>query len=156
MLNHAFHRTGNRVGATAGEGVAGVGGKLTDFAGGHVQACGTRLQRTQHDAVARQNQAAQKFAAGIQCFHSDSGAHHDDHHGAWCPLGQHAVVGANHGNPSVRSQTGGVVIPIAQAGLGLTGHYPLRGHIPGIELFLQATFDGVGGHRTTQNLVGGQ
>ena len=56
MLHHALNRAGNGIGATTGERIAGVGGKGTNLAGGYPQACGARLQSTQHDAVARQDE----------------------------------------------------------------------------------------------------
>mgnify|MGYP003895968727 CR=1 FL=1 len=58
VLHHALTRPGNGVSATAGQGVAGVGGKRGHLARGHMQSGSARLEGTQHDAVARQNQAA--------------------------------------------------------------------------------------------------
>ena len=58
MLHHAFASASNGVSAATGQGIAGVGGKGSDFAGWHMQAGRTRLQGPQHDAVPWQDQPA--------------------------------------------------------------------------------------------------
>jgi len=126
MLHHALHCACDRVGAATGQCIAGVGRELAHLAGWDMQAGRAGLQCAQHDAVTRQDQPAQKLAAGVQCLDGDGGANHHHHHGARSPLGEHAVVGANHGDPAVRAQSGGVVIAIAQARFCLTCHDPLR------------------------------
>ena len=74
---HALDGAGDGVGAAAGQRVGRVGGKAPHLAGGHAQAGGAAFQRAQHDAVARQDEAAQEAALGVHRVHRDRGA---DHH----------------------------------------------------------------------------
>ena len=83
-----------------------------------MQAGRTRLQGAQHDAVARQYQAAQEFTRCINGLDRDGRAHHDDDHRALPALRQHMVPSANHGNPAVCAQAARVVVAIGQARLG--------------------------------------
>ena len=101
VLVHALHRAGNGVGAAAGQGITGVGGKGAHLARGHMQASGAGFQCAQHDAVARQDEAAQELAVHINAFHRHGGAHHHHHQRPCRAPGQHMVARAHHGHPPV-------------------------------------------------------
>ena len=118
-----------------------------------MQARRAGFQGAQHDAVAGQNQAAQKLARGINGLNGDSGAHHHHHHRACRPLRQAAVPGPDHGHPAVGAQPRGVVVAVGQAGFCRGGDHPLGGHIPNVHLFLHTALDWVTGHDAAQHAV---
>ena len=104
MLQHSLYRAGNGICAATGQGIAGVGGELSHFSGGYAQSSGTGFERTQHDAVAGQNQPAQKMSLCINRLHRDGGTDHDHHHGARRMVSSllfHARECANHRHPTV-------------------------------------------------------
>ena len=115
VFNHALHCAGNGKGSTAGQRVAGVGGEICDFSSRHMQASGSCLKRTQHDAVARQDNAAQKSTVGIDSFNRHGGTHHHHHAGFFNTSCQQPVVRANQGHPAIRAEPRGVIVAIGKA-----------------------------------------
>jgi hypothetical protein len=117
MLHHAFHGTGDGIGAATGQCITGIGREFTYLAGGHVQTGGAGLERAQHDAVAGKDEAAQEAPPGVNRFHRDRRADH--HHHQWpcrAPC-QHSVPGANHRHPAVGAKAAGMVVAVGQPGL---------------------------------------
>ena len=151
VVPHALHRTGDGEGATAGEGVAGVGREVAHLAGGHVQPGGAGLQRAQHDAVAGQDDAAQEAAGRIDRLDRHRGTDHDHDARPGRPLLQQALARADHRNPAVGTQAGRVVVAVAQTRLRRAGHHPLGRHVPLFELFLDPPLHSVARHDAAQH-----
>ncbi len=131
-------------------------GKSRDIAGGHMQTGCTGFECAQHDAVARQDDAAQKAAVAVDRFHSDRRAHHHHHARARRTAGQQALACADHGHPAVGAQARRVVVAVAQPRFGSGGDHPLRLRVPQlVELFRHAPFHGVTRHHAAQHPAGG-
>ena len=126
--------------------------------GRHMQPCRARLQRTQHDAVPRQNQPAQKLPLGIHGFHRHRRAHHHHHQGARpgavrAAL-QHAVPGTDHRHPAVRAQAGGNVVAVVHPRLLGAGHHPAWHQIgPDLHLLHHPALERIARHHTAQHPV---
>ncbi|MNV82123.1 hypothetical protein D3C71_1758370 [compost metagenome] len=101
MLHHALHGARDGIGTAAGECITGVGGEQPDLPRRHMQPSGAGLQGAQHDAVARQDEPAQKIPLRIHTFHRDRRAHHHQHQRACRALCQHVVACTDHGHPAV-------------------------------------------------------
>ena len=82
-----------------------------------MQACRARLQGAQHDAVAGNDDAAQKLAVHVNRLDRHGRAHHDHDQRAVFAARQHAVPCAYHRDPAVGTQTGGVVVTVGQPSL---------------------------------------
>ncbi len=154
MLHHPFDGARDGIGAATGQGVAGVGRKRSDVAGRNVQARRARLERTQHDAVTRQDEAPQEFAVGIHGLDRDGGADHHDDQGPDRALRPHAVPCADHRDPAVGAEARRVVIAVDESRLFGARHDPLRRHLPQLfHLFHHAALDHIGRHHASQNAV---
>ena len=155
VVPHALDRASDGKGAAAGQGVAGVGGKVAHLARGHVQPGGTRLQRPEHDAVTGQDDAAQKASIGVDGLDRHGRPDHHHHTGAGPALAQQALTCADHGHPAIRAQAGRVVVAVAQPGLGAAGDHPLRRDVPDLQLLLDASLDRIAGDDAAQHPTGG-
>ena len=149
----APHGAGNRVGAAAHQRVAGVGGELHHLAGGHLQAGRAHLERLEHQAEARQDQATQEAAVGVERIHRDRGA---DHHHQRRPRGaarQHAPARADQRHPAVGTQARRMVIAIDDARLLHARHHPARRQIPQFELLLDPHAHRLAGHDAAEHAL---
>ncbi len=151
VLHHALHGARDGEGAATGERVAGVGGKVAHFAGGHMQAGRARLQRAQHDAVPRQDDAAQEASLGVDGLDRDRRAHHHHHTGTRRPPGQQPLARTDHGDPAVRPQARRVVISVGHARFAEAGDHPLRRHVPQFQLLLHPTLDRIPRHNAAHH-----
>ncbi len=153
---HALDRAGDGVVAAAGQRVGGVGRELAHLAGGHAQAGGAAFERAQHDAVARQDQAAEEVAVGIDGIDGHRRADHHDQAGARCATVQHVPARADMGDEAVRTEARRVVIAVDHAAAGGAGDDPARRDVPQFQLLLDAAAHRIAGHIAAQHAVRGR
>ena len=154
MLVHALDRSGNRIRAAAGECIAGVRRKRPHLARGHMQASRAGLQRAQHDAVARQNQAAKKLAVSVDGLDGHRRAHHHQHQRTRRSLRQQAMARTDHRHPAIRTEARRMVVSIDQTGLLVGRHDPLRRHVPDLHLLGHTALGRIARDHATQHALG--
>ena len=116
-----------------------------------------RLQRPQHDAVAGQDQAAQKPPIGIQRIHRYGRAHHHHNQRARAAALHDALARANHGHPAIGPQAQRLVVAVGHARLLAAGHHPLGSKVPAqhlVDLLMHPPPGGFAGHRATEHAAG--
>ncbi|MNY27577.1 hypothetical protein D3C86_1614890 [compost metagenome] len=122
-----------------------------------MQAGGAGLQRPQHDAVAGQDQTAEKMAIAVQRIDGHGRADHDHHQRARPALAQHLMACAYHRHPSVGAQARRMVVAIGDPGFRHRRHDPLGHDIPMrhlLDLLLHAAHHGVARHYAAEHAIG--
>ena len=125
-----------------------------------MQPGGARLQRAQHDSVARQDEAAEELAFSVDRLDRDRGADHHDHHGArafveFALLRQHAMARADHRHPAVGAEPRRMVVAVDDARLRRARHHPARRAIEAlVDLFFGATPHRIARHHAAEHRDG--